>query len=126
MFTAHSSTRSRGRAAGLLGPAERARSADLRAEPILRAAALCGLLAVALPGISSAQARGTMQVGARVVPAAAAWTGVTEAGLAARAVVYASTESPLIRRSGLVRTATEVRAVGNRREVLVTIQRPHN
>jgi hypothetical protein len=67
-----------------------------------------------------------MQVGARVVPASVAWTDLLEAGLAARAAVHVSTDSPVIRRNGVIRSAAEVRAVGNRREVLVTIQHPYN
>jgi hypothetical protein len=67
-----------------------------------------------------------MQVTARVVPAAAAWTAVPEAGRAVRAAIRAHEGSSLVRRNRLVRTATEIRTVGKRREVLVTIQHPHN
>jgi hypothetical protein len=81
---------------------------------------------VGLTGISSAQAIGTMQVSARVVAASAAWTGLSEAGLAARGAVGTPATRLLIRRNGLVRSVAEIRTVGNRREVLVTIQHPHN
>ena len=63
-------------------------------------AALLGCLALGLPGTSSAQALGTMQVAARVVPASVGWTGLAEAGVAARS--------------------------GGRGLLIVTIQHPHN
>ncbi len=56
-----------------------------RAGGILRMAALLGFLALGLPGTSSVQALGTMQVGARVVPASVGWTGLAEARAAAPA-----------------------------------------
>ena len=126
MFTADTSTGSLRRAAGLPAPAARVHAAERPVGVVLRAVAVCGLLALGLPGTSSAQAIGTMQVGARVIPASAAWTGLSEAGLVARAAVGAATHGPLIRRNGLVRSATEIRAVGSRREVVVTLQHPYN
>jgi hypothetical protein len=88
--------------------------------------ALCALLVAGLPAICYAQAIGTMQATARVVPAAAAWTGVSVAGHAARAAVGIPTGHAMTLRHGLVRAAGEIRTVRNRREVLVTIQHPHN
>jgi hypothetical protein len=126
MFTARSSSRLVRRSAALEGSAGAGPPTDRVAGRILRTAALGGVLAVALPGISSAQSIGTMQVSARVVPASAAWSGLSEAGLAAQAAVQAPSERPLIRRSGLVHSATEIRRVGSRRVVVVTIQHPHN
>ena len=126
MFTAHCSPRSGRRSAALAGSAGTGRHADRIAGRILRTAAHGGVLAVALPGISSAQSIGTMQVSARVVPASAAWSGLSEAGLAARAAVQAPSARPLVRRNGLVHSATEIRTVGSRRVVFVTLQHPHN
>ena len=126
MFTADTSTGSLRRAAGLSGPGARVHPAKRPAGQVLRAVAVCGLLAMGLPGTSSAQAIGTMQASARVVPASAAWTDLSEAGLAARAAVGAASDGPLIRRNGLVRSSAEIRAVGSRREVLVTLQHPYN
>jgi hypothetical protein len=126
MFTVHSSSGLVRRSAGLDGSAGTGRHADPIANRKLRAAALCGVLALALPGISSAQSIGTMQVAARVVPASAGWSGVSEAGLAAQAAVQAPSGRLLIRRSGLVHSIAEIRTAGSRRVVLVTIQHPHN
>ena len=126
MFAADTSTGSPCGAAGLPGHAGRVHTAVRSGANSLRVVAVCALLATGLPAICSAQAIGTMQVDARVVPAAAAWAGVAEAGLAARAAVGAPADRLLIRRNGLVRAATEIRIVGSRREVLVTIQHPHN
>src|SRR5687768_8375467 len=111
-------------AGGLPRPAGRVQTADPAGARHLLAVIVCALLASGLPGVCSAQAIGTMQVSAWVVPAGAAWAGLAEAGLAARAAVGAPADGPLIRRNGLIRAAGETRAVGNRREVLVTIQHP--
>ncbi len=93
---------------------------------IVRVTALSGLLALGLSGTSSAQALGTMQVAARVVPASVAWTGLAEAGVAARSVARQGTGRALIRRTGLVQARAEIRPAGSRRLLIVTIQHPHN
>jgi hypothetical protein len=126
MFTVRSFSGLLRRSTGLGGPAGTSRHVDPTAARMLRTAALCGVLAVALPGTSSAQSIGTMQVTARVVPASAGWSGVSEAGLAAQGAVRAPLGRPLIRRSGLVHSAAEIRTVGSRRVVVVTIQHPLN
>lgn len=93
---------------------------------ICRMAAFTGVLALGVSGVSSAQALGTMQVSARVVPAPAAWAGVAEAAAAIRmAAGLASGRSPT-RRSGLVQARGEVLPSGGRRLLLVTIHHPHN
>jgi hypothetical protein len=97
-----------------------------RAGGILPMAALSGFLALGLPGTASAQALGTMQVTARVVPASAAWTGLAEAGVVARSVARQEPGRPLIRRNGLVQARAEIRPSGGRRLLLVTIHHPHN
>lgn len=110
-------------------PARAARASQNRASRagrIFRMAGLSGFLALGLPGAASAQALGTMQVTARVVPASAAWTGLAEAGVAARSVARQGPGRPLIRRSGLVQARAEIRPSGGRRLLLVTIHHPHN
>ncbi len=125
MFTALSVTGSVRRSTGLLRPAG-ARHADPSANRFFRIAAVAGLLAGALPAVASAQAIGTMQVTARVLPASVAWSAVSEAGLAAGAAVRTPAGQPLIRRNGLILSSTEIRRAGESRVVLVTIQHPHN
>jgi hypothetical protein len=93
---------------------------------ILRGMALLGWLAPGLPQTSSAQALGTMQVTARVVAASVAWTGVAEAGEAARTAAREQYGRPLVRRSGLVYARAEIRPSEGRRLLIVTIQHPHN
>lgn len=110
----------------LTGPAGPSTGQDSRAGRILRVLALLGLLALGLPGTSSAQALGTMQVTARVVPASVAWTGVAEAGVAARSVARQGPGRALTRRTGLVQTRAEIRPAGGRRLLIVTIQHPRN
>lgn len=97
-----------------------------RSGKFVRVAALTALLVLALRGTSSAQALGTLQVTARVVPASVGWTGVAEAGLAARSAASQQTGRPSIRRSGLVRTRAEIHPSGGRRLLLVTVEHPHN
>ena len=54
---------------------------------VLRLGLLPPLLAATVPDGVSAQALGTMQVTARVVPGQPAWTAVSEAGALVRSVV---------------------------------------
>jgi hypothetical protein len=93
---------------------------------ILRLAAVSGFLALSLPETSSAQALGTMQVTARVIPASVAWSGVAEAGLAARSVAQWNAGRPLIQRNGLVHTRAEIRPTESRPLLVVTVHYPHN
>jgi hypothetical protein len=101
-----------------------------RAGGILRLAAVLGLLALGLPGTASAQALGTMQVTARVVPGTVGWTGLAEAGVAARSAAVRQPGSALIRRGRLVCATAEIKPSSGRsggpRLLIVTIQHPHN
>jgi hypothetical protein len=97
---------------------------------ILRLAASLGLLALGLPGTSSAQALGTMQVAARVIPASVGWTGLAEARLVARSASGRQPGLVLIRRGRLVHASAEIHPSsghpGGSRLLIVTIQHPHN
>jgi hypothetical protein len=115
---------------GLIQPAGATSDRALQAGWILRMAALLGFLALGLPGTSSAQALGTMQVAARVVPASVGWTGLAEARVAARSAVALQPGQAFIRRGGLVHTTAQIHpssgpATG-RSLLIVTIQHPHN
>jgi hypothetical protein len=115
---------------GLTRPAGATSGQPCRAGGILRLAAVLGLLALGLPGTASAQALGTMQVTARVVPATVGWTGLSEAGVAARSAAVGQPGSALIRRGRLVRATAEIQPTSGRsggpRLLIVTIQHPHN
>jgi hypothetical protein len=103
-------------------------TADRQTLPVagwVRIPALLGLLALALPGTSAAQASGTMQVSARVLPATAAWTGVTEAGLAAQSLSQRGFSTPAVRRTGTAFARAERHPADDRR-VLVTVHYPRN
>jgi len=115
---------------GLTSPAGATSGQACRAGGILRLAALLGLLALGLPGTSSAQALGTMQVTARVVPATVGWTGLAEARVAARSAAERQPGMALVRRGRLVHATAEIHPSGGRsggpRLLIVTIQHPHN
>ena len=93
---------------------------------ILRFGAFCALLALVSPRTAEAQTLGTLQVSARVVPASAAWTGVSEANLAARQAIGARAAGALVRENGVVLTRAELLPSGDRRVLLVTVQHPRN
>ena len=88
---------------------------------LARCTAVAAALALGLPGVSHAQALGTMQVSARVVPAGAAWTGLAESRLAARSQAW-----PVVRRTGVVLTRAQVVRRAGHPLLLVTIHHPHN
>lgn len=111
---------------GLSRPPQKRADRTSRAGGFVPVAALAGLLALGLPQTSSAQSLGTLQVTARVVPASVAWTGVAEAGVAARSLVGQESGRPLIRRNGLVYTSAEIHRAGGRHLLLVTLHHPHN
>ena len=98
----------------------------------LRMAGLAALLSLVGPGALSAQALGTMQVSARVVPAAVAWAGVAEAKAAVRAAAHESGGTGLVRRASLVRRAglvwarAELPAPGSGDPLVVTVHHPFN
>jgi hypothetical protein len=93
---------------------------------ILPLAALASVLVLVTPGTASAQALGTMQVTARVVPASVAWSGLALAGAAARAVAAEKTEQPMSRRTGLVYVRVEPPPSGSGGPLIVTVHHPHN
>jgi hypothetical protein len=101
-----------------------------RAGRIFRMAALLGFLALGLPGTSSAQALGTMQVAARVVPAWVGWTGLAEARVAAQSAAARQSGRTYIHRAGLVHATAQIHPssgpAGGRRLLIVTLQHPHN
>ena len=92
----------------------------------LRMAGLAALLSLVGPGALSAQALGTMQVSARVVPAAVAWAGVAEAEAAVRAAAHESGGTGLVRRAGLVWARAELPAPGSGDPLVVTVHHPFN
>jgi hypothetical protein len=102
----------------------------LRAGGILRGLASMGLIAMGFPGALSAQALGTMQIAARVVPASVAWTGLAEARIAARSVAEGQSGLALTRRGRLVHATAEIHPssgrADDRRRLIITIQHPHN
>jgi hypothetical protein len=93
----------------------------------LRLAGLTVVLAAALARGGSAQALGTMQVTARVLPAKVSWTAVEEAGRVARALLLQPGGGPRVKGGRLVRTRGElVMTAGGSRTLRVTIQHPYN
>jgi hypothetical protein len=93
---------------------------------IPRLIVLVTLLAAALPAGVSAQALGTMQVRARVLPGRPGWVGLSEARSLARDVLLAPSSASDTRRSGLVLTRAELTAAAGRRRLLVTVDYPRN
>jgi len=102
------------------------------AGPTCRSGALPGLglitllVAVACPGGVSAQALGTMQVTARVLPGGPGWAGFSEARALARQVGSAVASHSETRHVGLVQARAEVASGQGRRRLLITIHYPHN
>jgi hypothetical protein len=92
----------------------------------LRLAALVVAMSVASSHRASAQALGTVQVSARVLPASVSWSGVGEAARAAHDLLRHPAGGPVLRRSGLVRTRAVLEPAGGRQLLLVTIQHPYN
>lgn len=92
---------------------------------VLRFGLLPPLLAATVTTGVSAQALGTMQVTARVLPGRPGWTAVSEAGALARSVVSTGARAQS-RHAGLVRTRAEVASVQGRRRLLITVHYPHN
>lgn len=111
---------------GRTTPAGGSPGRTLQAGGILRMIALMGALALGVPQTSSAQALGTMQVTARVVPASVAWAGVAQGREAARSAARERSGRLIVRRSRLLLTRAEIRPSGGRRLLIVTIHHPHN
>ena len=84
------------------------------------------LVAVARPDGVSAQALGTMQVTARVLPGGPGWAGFSEASALARQVGSAPASESATRRVGLVQARAELASGQGRRRLVITIHYPHN
>ena len=84
------------------------------------------LVSVASPDGVSAQALGTMQVTARVLPGGPGWAGISEARALARQVGSAPASHSETRHVGLVQARAEVASGQGRRRLLITIHYPHN
>jgi hypothetical protein len=110
---------------GRAQPAAGSRS-DVRAGEVLCRTVFLGILALALPQASYAQALGTMQVTARVVPAPVAWTGLAEAGEAARSAVRDPSAMPVVRRGRLLQARAEIRDSACSGLLIVTVQHLRN
>jgi hypothetical protein len=93
---------------------------------ILLSTAFCGLLVLGLPGTASAQAIGTMRIGARVVPAGAAWTGLSEVEIAARLIASHPAAGVVVRRTGVLQTRAELIRSDHRSLLRITLQHPKN
>jgi hypothetical protein len=93
---------------------------------ILRIGLVLAPLAAALPGGASAQALGTMQVTARVLPSRPAWAGLTEAQALAQQVLMASPAEPQTRRTGLVLARAGLASTAGQRRLLVRVDYPRN
>jgi hypothetical protein len=93
---------------------------------ILRFWAFCALLLLGLPAVAAGQATSTMHVSATVVPASAAWTGLSEARAAARQAMKLPTGGSAVRQAGVVHTRAQVLRGNDRAYLLVTIQHPYN
>jgi hypothetical protein len=96
-----------------------------RTAAVLRLGLLSPLLAASVPDGVSAQALGTMQVTARVLPGQPGWTAVSEAGALVRYVVSTGAGAQS-RHADLVQARSEVASVRGRRRLLITIHYPHN
>jgi len=111
-------------------PAPTATAAGTRrgcpAGAMLRLGLLAVLLMVSFPGWASAQALGTMQVTARVLPGGPGWAGLAEAQILAREALLSPAAGSDIRRAGLVQARAEFAMIGGRRRLLVTVDYPRN
>src|SRR5687768_5268537 len=87
----------------------------------LRLALLILPMAAAPLGGASAQALGTMQVTARVLPGLPSWAGVREAQALAERVQRAPFSGSEIRQGGLVRARVDVASAPGRRRLLITV-----
>jgi len=93
---------------------------------LFRVAVLPAMLALGLPSGASAQALGTMQVTASVLPGKPSWSGLSEAQNLARRVLQAPWSGPATSRTELVHSRAEFEVVNGRRRMLVTIHYPQN
>jgi hypothetical protein len=93
---------------------------------MLRLGLLVAPLAAALPGTASAQALGTMQVTARVLPGLPSWAGLAEVQGMTRQALLAPSGGTKIRRAGLVQARAALASGGGPRRLLITIDYPRN
>ena len=93
---------------------------------ILRLAFLTVPLAAALPAGASAQALGTMQVTARVLPGRPSWTAVSVARILAEQLHLSPSSSPTVRRAGLVHARADLVPVAGSRRLRITVDYPRN
>jgi hypothetical protein len=96
------------------------------ARAMLRLGLLAVPMMVSFPGWASAQALGTMQVTARVLPGRPGWAGLAEAQILAREALLSPPAGSDIRRAGLVQARAELSTTGGRRRLLVTVDYPRN
>ena len=96
------------------------------ASAMLRLGLLVLPLMAVFPGWASAQAIGTMQVTARVLPGRPVWAGLSEAQTLAQQVLLSSKAATETRRAGLVQARAELATTGGRRRLLVTVDYPRN
>jgi hypothetical protein len=126
MFTARIHIRRSRRPSALAITAVEDAGSDSLTGKILRFWAFCALLLLGLPAVAAGQATSTMQVSATVVPATAAWTGLSEARAAARQVMKLPAGRSAVRQAGVVQTRAQVLPGNDRAHLLVTIQHPYN
>jgi hypothetical protein len=99
---------------------------DCSAGAILRLGLLTVTLVVSFPGWASAQALGTMQVTAQVLPGGPGWAGLAEAQILTRQALH-SPAAPLdIRRAGLVQARAELTTARGPMRLRVTVDYPRN
>jgi hypothetical protein len=126
MFTARIHIRRSRRPSALALTAAEVAESDSLTGKILRFWAFCALLLLGLPAVAAGQATSTMQVSATVVPATAAWTGLSEARAAARQAMKLPSGRSAVRLAGVVQTRAQVLRGDDRAHLLVTIQHPYN
>jgi hypothetical protein len=93
---------------------------------LLRLGLLIVPSATALPSGVSAQALGTMQVTARVLPGRPGWTALAEVQALAREVILTPDVLPEARGTGLVQVRGNLDWIAGRRRLLVTVDYPRN
>ena len=126
MFTARIHIRLSRRPSALAIAAAEDAGSDSPTGKILRFWAFCALLLLGVPAVAAGQAASTLQVSATVVPATAAWTGLSEAGAAARQALRLPSGHSPVRSAGVVQTRAQVLRGDDRGRLLVTIQHPYN
>ncbi len=98
----------------------------LSARAILKFGLMVVPLTAGLPSGASAQALGTMQVTARVLPGGPAWAGLAEAQILGRQALLSPAGGSHLRRGDLVQARAELATTGDRRRLLVTVDYPRN